>query len=664
MKRNYYFHKNDSRLIIIFFLAIIFLNVIAILFEKKIIEEISIIVGMFSVFPFYLLHHKKEEQLFDGPQSNRNEENRNFVGAVSYKQISDSSNNAGIIERQQHIDSLKSLINIKRSEGNDKFKGIVLTGDSGSGKSILINLLVKSLTNDGDSVDIYRDYSSELRENIQIVIFDQFEKILNNPDYLSKIIAHSESHHSIYIFSFPQNYITRMKNLFSSQQIEYVLENIHILSLNDDDINDYIDKILVFSKMNPDIIRDYIEYLKNKNNYNKDPKEKFEALLMEMNKNADSKKLCEELVKVMRGEAPLIELELMGYIFSFDNTENKTFSKEYSFINIYLDDWVEKFYHHETAFAILYLLSEFKTFSIDDVKLATFENIKDPRYCYSHQQENHLVNALKNNPFIYIYNGAQTVLLCEPAHQYIAEQFRRYCQSKEIPENLKYYIDHLKKCIESKELESEYSYKKIEENYDNYYRKHIGIKTTLTLMMFCVGLINLLNFNESSEIHYQLIANSVASLPAIYYIYNYCERFFLITNNIMAKFTYSGGSIVIILSYIFLDAWGIFMGFEIILLAISIFISFNKKTYGVANKAFRKDTMIFLFIGLAVTALGVIFYNVFSVIGLHNSQLVWISILGYSNYALFFIYAFLSTLNHIKYSYIIGRIGLSNISKS
>lgn len=184
----------------------------------------------------------------------------------------------------------------------------------------------------------------------------------------------------------------------------------------------------------------------------------------------------------------------------------------------------------------------------------------------------------------------------------------------------------------------------------------------MTLMAVIVFIINVLKYNSNDSVHYQLIAVSFVDLSSIFYIYNYYVRFFLISDNILVKLTYIVGPLVIILSYIFINALGILLGIEIVILSFSILLTFKKHTLSVANRAFTKDFFVFLSIGLAIIALGVIHYFFFSSIDI-NKSFVWLKIYVYSNYAVFIVYVSLSIAGHIKYSHMIGRIGLSNICK-
>lgn len=656
MKDKHFLYEYDNRAIVAFFLIMAIFNILVIFYEEDYIDSIITISGFsgVSIISILIWFFKKNKPIIydESKNSSNTRSGMQFVGVVNDEFLKNNTD-LPIVKREQHIRNITSLIENKFAE--EGFKGIVLTGDSGSGKSILINMLKDHLKRKGYSVKIKRDfYNFDISlSGKQVIFLDQFENVLNYTNFINSIKEYNEENNCVFVFSFPHNYLSRMNNLFASNRINDVLKDVYILSLNEDDIQEYKIKISNFCAIDVSYIDVYMNNIFEENNDGQSDQI--------INNNVNCKKLCDELIKVIKGKAPLIELELLGYLLSFDYGNNKRFSKEYSFIDVFLDDWVNRFFNKETAYSILYLMSEFRTFSINDIRLATFGEPKLYIYDTLSNEDGLLLKALKDNPFIYTDNRYAK---CGAKHQYISEQFRRYCQSKEIPDNIRYYSAHLIKCIDNKhDKNSEYSYNKLEENYKKYYSKHIGIYIMLVIMFIGVTIANIIKLNESVEVHCQLIVNSLVSFPSIYYIFNYCKHFFVISNSVMATLTYVIGAAGIILSYIFVNMWGIFFGFEILLLAFSILTVYRNKKSAIVNRIFVKDFIVFMCIGVIVIALGMIFNNLFSSVVLYGQESFWIIICKYSYYALFCIYAILSVLNHINYSYIIGRIGLSNIVK-
>lgn len=108
-----------------------------------------------------------------------------FVGVINDGLL--ESNNSAIIDRTKHVSNITSLIKNKFKEKG--FKGIVLTGDSGSGKSVLINKLKVHLEKKKYFVEIKRDFyifdiSSSCKQ--QIIFLDQFENALNSTYFIKK----------------------------------------------------------------------------------------------------------------------------------------------------------------------------------------------------------------------------------------------------------------------------------------------------------------------------------------------------------------------------------------------------------------------------------------------------------------------------------------------
>ena len=123
------------------------------------------------------------------------------------------------------------------------------------------------------------------------------------------------------------------------------------------------------------------------------------------------------------------------------------------------------------------------------------------------------------------------------------------------------------------------------------------------------------------------------------------------------------GAAGVIASYFLINWWGIIFGLEIVLLSLSIAIVYHNKKSTTVNRIFVKDFFIFGSIGVIIVILGLIFLSLFSPSYAYAQKSVPFIACECSYYGLFFVYSLISVINHIKYSYIIGRIGLSNIVK-
>lgn len=656
--RMFYLNKKDNRSIIAFFTCIIIINGIAIMKKNDILGDMSsfitIIVAALSAL--FSVKIEKEEYTASGYKDERK---RIFAGPISYKDINEQNQNLFekiLLERKKHRENIKTKIEKMFTEQAKGFRGMIITGDSGSGKSILINKLEKDLLEAGYHVAIKRDSYNRLALQLRIdkknvVFLDHFEKAMGYKGYIESMKSYAEDYDTVFIFSFPQNVLSSIQGVLD-KYFNNVIQDIYILSINQEDKKNCINRISDFIGCDVKDVISCVEQIE---------------LGEHTERNSFKEILCEELVAISEGKAPLIEFELLGYILSNDVDEDKKINNKFSFIDLYLDSWVKEFPHEETAYALLYLLSESRAYSIEDVKLAAFENKEYFSADYDKNIKGKMLIALENNPFIHIYTGKENVLFFEPMHDYVVQQLRRYCANKNISEGTRYYIDYLKKCIEGKDQAMQkYKniYKSIKDNYRSYYdiKKDRPIFAMLILMYICIAAINIFSIwnVESDNIHYQYIWNSVSSMPAIYYIYNYCIRFFKMKNSAVVKLTYMAGAVIIVLTYLIKNCWGIFMGAEVIILAISIYFALEKQTYQDAKKLFLKDFFVFLTLGVIIVGLGAIFCIIFSSNNVFSSRLGE-CMLKYSYYIEFACYAILSVYAHVNYKYIMGRIGYANI---
>lgn len=645
----HYLYEYDNRFIVTFFLTVAAFNLSIILYEKGLFSMVVSISGIsiIAFIPFFISIFKiKKPKIYNSSNGSQDSgEDTIFSGVVNECQLKNEKKT--IIMRKRHVSNIVSLIENKSNERG--FKGIILTGDSGAGKSILINLLENDLKEKNYSVSIVRNFNSFNSENLnkQIVFLDQFEDALDKNNFLKKIKENSGN--CVFVFVFPQNYMSSMKYLFLSNELESVLDTIYVLSLNNEDISDYECKIAESCSVETEYINKYIVSELINETYNND-NEKI---------NEECKMLCDELIRVIKGEKPLIELELLGYLLNTDRLDKEKINSSSSFIYVTLDEWANRFSNKETAYCILSLMSEFKKFSFEQIMMATFEKEKYYTLKTEDEEAGLLLKALKDNTFFNIDSNKKT---CIAKHQYISNEFRKYCSNKKVSENMQQYINYIVNCSDNN-TESKEHYNKIKKNHSKYYSKHIGIHLMIIIMYIGIIFFNLLKFKEPTEVHWQLLLNSLISLPSIYYIYNYCKRFFIILNNFMVKFIYVIGPSLVVLSYIFVDTWGICFGSEIFLLALSIFIFYMTldKKNKINSRIFLNDSIVFGCIGLVVISLGIMYFNLFPNLDLKGQSSFWLIFCKYSYYALFFIYAMLSVINHIKCSYIFGRIGVFNI---
>ena len=664
----FYIDNWGNKIIVVSFLSLIVLNITGILRAQNTFNETANIISIIcTVMPYVLLFFKKipEDHTYKEQESLRT---KVFAGPLNFKELDKLGEkdlnynntidylgeNAVLIKRAQHRNNIQERI-IKLFElQKNQNRTFVITGDSGAGKSFIINYLKYDLRKKGYDVYIKRDNYNILQINLcdskkQIIFLDHFEKALNYTSFINNLKEYYDSHNCVVVFSFPQEYLSSTQN-YILNGMEVLPDNIYTLSLNEEDYNDYIFKIAHFASSTDEV--------------------KLRLHEIETGNYTDLKSfvdiMCYELIKVKRGQAPLIELELIGHILSYDFGEIKIISKSNTFIDLYLDNWVNQFKEKELAYTILYLLADNQSYNIEDLKLATFEDGESFAAYFNSESYGKYIHLLQNNPFIHVSTTVNNVLTFEPVHNYVIELIKDYCISKNIPEGTKYYLEYLRKCIKQKNNNiQKYKklYSKIKMRYNNYHKPQpllFGSLITMCVLMFLINLYYLKQ-NVDISIYYQLLWNSIVSMPAIYYIYNYCNLFFKIQNDIWVKLTCIYGNIVIVLSYVCINFWGILMGSEIIMLSLCIFFSLTRHTFQLAKKKFLKDCGVFSAIGVVVVLLGIIFALIFR----NNDMFIEYDyraiLLKYSYYVEFAIYAILAILGHDNYNYMIGRIGFANI---
>ena len=139
MKHRNYLYEYDNRVIVCFFSIMALLNFIVIVYKKydidKIISKSGVSIALVISILLWVFNKKKPDIYNESKNNWHRGTDMLFVGVINNGLL--ESNNSAIINRTVHITNITSLIENKFNEKG--FKGIILTGDSGSGKSILIN---------------------------------------------------------------------------------------------------------------------------------------------------------------------------------------------------------------------------------------------------------------------------------------------------------------------------------------------------------------------------------------------------------------------------------------------------------------------------------------------------------------------------------------------
>lgn len=388
------------------------------------------------------------------------DKNKCFVGMIDYNDIQGNKNI--LLKRQQHKDDI-----IKKIEElftlDYKAKGLVLTGESGAGKSIILRFIKDELVDKGYDAYIVDTYNNSKKfptpdkNKMKVFIFDQFERALDFSTIETWIDeCKGEFKNCVFVFSFPQKFLTGIYNKIRQKNKDFYLQD-YVLYLTEEDENAYLEKIIKITGLEDSKISDMWKegtFVENKNFTDK--RTTALACLLER-----------ELYNVKRGNAPLIEMEFLGEMIE-QSIGSETIITDSNFVDCYFDEWVEKFEKKETAYAILTLFTQFDFYSLEDIKYTTFESGNE----FNSKANGKILYLLKENSFLTQKPGGKEVdttansCLFAPRHEYVSRAIQKYLSTKEIPLGVKCYTEHYRKNSKFDDYKE-----KVMERYNNYTKK-------------------------------------------------------------------------------------------------------------------------------------------------------------------------------------------------
>lgn len=633
------------------FLMILIFNVISLLLTNVYLSNqtaylANAIFGVATVIGLIVTLIKKDNNSQDYNTANKN---KYFVGLIGSDEIEE--NKSMLLMREEHRNDIIKEIQ-ELFELPNKAKGLILTGESGAGKSTLIHFLCHDLIKEGYNVKVCDSYSDggnfpkPDRNKKNVFIFDQFERSLNFGTLERWIESYNyQFDNCVFLFSFPQRFLTGICSKIRQNYKDFYLKS-YVLYLNESDTRDYLTKIKAITGLEDiEVEKMWIEKNFVENRIHRDDNSTALACLLER-----------ELYKVKKGTSPLIEMEFLGsMIEQFIGSEAEI--TDTNFIEYYFDRWVGQFDKQETAYAILNLFSQFEEYSLTDIKLLTFEE----KNKFDRTKNGKIFSFLKNCSFLSNKNGTKgqtekADCFFKPQHEYVSRAIQKYLASKEIPMGVKCYTEYYRDNSKYKDYRD-----KAKGYYDAFSKSHTSLNILLCIMVAVLLSINFLSVydkNISKDLIIHRLFITIVSCPAIFYIFNYCDRIMWSKGRVCSILTGLIGFSVIVGSYVLPNWWGILLGSEIIFFSICVYISMAHNAVKEAHTNLIKDFWIFFCIGFTVCVLGVIFLLFFNFIDKMSWQYY---ILRYSYYVLFSIYAVMSDVSHIKYSYICNKIGYSNM---
>lgn len=584
----------------------------------------------------------------------------------AFDENQENEDKPGILDRQEQCNNIINIIESFQLKANT-LNCLYVTGSSGAGKSILLCYILKNkLEEMHKSCVVFRekysdgDYIYNYIKNInpEIVIMDQFERSLDNIGVFEKIKQLViENSRILFIFSFPQEVFDKVHMKLADTNDNEKKQNIPM---------QYVTYFIHTDKHDVEQIQKMVkDFIGNDKDIEKCLEECVDAC--ESNKTFMSAVesyeielvfLCSILARIKTDKAPLVEFSILSYIYERFHSEinaniGKYIDDPNQVIKMYLSEWTDRFYHPETGQMILYLLSDNKNYSIEDLKLITFES--DEYFNINSQEEqydqscNNIIDAIKSNVFISI--NAEQIGFDKAiglVHDYLGDKVRNFCFNN-LSSEIRHNIDNYRNNV----IFSKVKKQEIRNHYNMFHSGKYKIFVNLCVIIISIFSIffNIYKGMQATtpveNMEYILLA--ISAFAAIYYMYNIVIHFFV---SLPLKHYFCivvFGVILIVLCPLFPKFWGIFIGCELMTLGFSLAVLRNK-TIGTAKIDFTKRGRLYASLGLIIVLLGLLYlYNLIPYYVIYH--------------CMFILYTFFSCIMHANYSFSIILIGMANTIK-
>lgn len=507
----------------------------------------------------------------------------------------DFSKNANYkIKRSQAVARiLKSIDELASTNQKDALKCVFLTGESGSGKSYLLNeLLIPELKKCNKYSDIAYcvdpvkwkdvDTTSKTNDNPQIVIFDQLEYYYNKSDWQNTIKL-LKSKNLIIVFAFQEKYMVELfKELKSNLNIGSDFYNrLLFLEADQNDIDELLEcSVELFEKildpqntsLTKDVIRNemqcaYASFLNSSSAHG----EKNPSSDTEKNHYHRIRILCHLLAEIKKGRKPLVSFYAVAHIMELERFNQHAILSQVStdssddLVELYLKEWANVYQNPENANAILYLLSSMRRYNKEDFENLIFE--RNNNYSTSGSCDNYF-NELKQLFFIVKHcTHSRTELSLFLIHEYFSAKILDYLKSKdlsEIKENIDRHREILNLADRGKAKNS------FSTRLDDYEKAQKCVRKFCVVLLAGIVIIQIYNFIVfyngqvlSLADATQRIGLSIAMILSIYYVYNYIKKVFCLFDKkvyISASFF---GMLSIWAAFFIPEWWGVPIGLNI-----------------------------------------------------------------------------------------------------
>ncbi|EEG29339.1 hypothetical protein CLOSTMETH_03059 [[Clostridium] methylpentosum DSM 5476] len=562
--------------------------------------------------------------------------------------------------RSEQLERLTEQINSKIENHNQReIPAIILTGKSGCGKTLLLSILqiqteefdfkfFRGPYNVDRTVSCFIESLLTTCKNNKktVIVFDQFEKSVSNSDlFYGDIFDRLSGIDNIaVIFVIREEYIMTLLDRWN-----YLASSIFLLFFESGDLTNM--------KMN------CLNYL----NINESD---LDAIIREpQNASSPVRRIVGTIINDIKDKKkPLVTYELVCEILEQKNQEatsqeflNQFVENPELLIDYYFDEWLCNFNNYETGLAILYLLSNYQKYSVEDIEYVTFSTRQT------------FTSLLEDNRFIRCSKGEAHQSEYEFIHDYLADSAKRYCKnhvsfSETMADNIKFYRNNIKPKEENSPEKKE-----ISRRFTTFHSELSQFFIHAFLLAILCGTIGFGVFKLAEKTPIQCLEMSFILLNCMlstYYIYYYCFEFLKIFKIRYLVPLVLVGTFAIWSAILFPDYWALSLGIEVLLLAFYMFIIARNKQ-SKSREIFLNNTKVFGSIGLMIVSLSLIFAfltNGFEIIINHTALTISFDnfttmprlFLEGSYYILYFVFIIMSNFTHINIIYLLERIGLAN----
>lgn len=302
--------------------------------------------------------------------------------------------------------------------------------------------------------------------------------------------------------------------------------------------------------------------------------------------------------------------------------------------------------------AILYLLSDKKTYTSDDIKYVSFESEENYNN-YSGKTRtgkldffSDITSILKENILVNVKGNNGFNMTFSLIHDYLSTKIKEFC-FKNLAIEIRQGVDNYRKIAldERKFKDKKNEIKKRYENFQNKTCKvFLNIITFILIISTILFTVTSGQKNDIKEhIAYMLLA--IDCLLSTHYIYNLVFYFFRVLNLSSYFFLIIFGFLLVELCFFYPNLWGVFLGIEVVVLGICLLFTCRNVT-NVAKNFLKIKSKAYISYGIIIVLFGFIYCN--DIISLIPYQILFVVYVGYSN------------ITHVKHDYMSRMINMVN----